>query len=123
MEIIQPYIGKHDGASVFLNNGKYGPYLNYKDKLYSVPLAFRTPKFNLEAAIKIIEFKNKWIAAEGANGQRPSENKNNELVNGEEEESTRNKIKRIQEAADMTDLKNIVQDIKNKKSLKKSSNE
>ena len=112
MEIIQPYIGKHDGASVFLNNGKYGPYLNYKDKLYSVPLAFRTPKFNLEAAIKIIEFKNKF-----------SENKNNELVNGEEEESTRNKIKRIQEAADMTDLKNIVQDIKNKKSLKKSSNE
>ena len=74
-----------------------------------MPLAFRTPKFNLEAAIKIIEFINKW-----------SENKNNELVNGEEE-STRDKIKRIQEAVDMTDLKNIVQDIKNKKSLKKSN--
>ena len=107
MEIIQPYIGKHDGASVFLNNGKYGPYLNYKDKLYSVPLAFRTPKFNLEAAIKIIEFKNKWSAAESAKET--------------EEESTRDKIKRIQEAVDMTDLKNIVQDIKNKKSLKKSN--
>ena len=47
-------------------------------------------------------------------------NKNNELVNGEEE-STSDKIKIIQEASDMTDLKNIVQDIKNKKSLKKSN--
>ena len=111
MEIIQPYIGKHDGASVFLNNGKYGPYLNYKEKLYSVPHCFQTPKFGLKQAISIIDFKNKL-----------SENKNNELVNGEDE-STSNKIKRIQEASDMADLKNIVQDIKNKKSLKKSSNE
>ena len=121
MEVIQPYIGKYDGSSIFLNHGKYGPYLNYSDKLYSVPKCFQTPKFGLKQAISIIDFKNKWIASEGANGQRPSENKNNELVNGEEEESTRNKIKRIQEAADMTDLKNIVQDIKNKKSLKKSN--
>ena len=110
MEIIQPYIGKYDGSSIFLNHGKYGAYLNYKDKLYSVPQCFQTPKFGLKQAISIIDFKNKW-----------SENKNNELVKGEEEESTRDKIKRIQEAVDMTDLKNIVQDIKNKKSLKKSN--
>ena len=110
MEIIQPYIGKYDGSSIFLNHGKYGAYLNYQDKLYSVPQCFQTPKFGLKQAISIIDFKNKW-----------SENKNNELVKGEEEESTRDKIKRIQEATDMTDLKNIVQDIKNKKSLKKSN--
>ena len=30
MEVIKPYIGKYDGCSVFLNHGKYGPYLNYK---------------------------------------------------------------------------------------------
>ena len=110
MEIIKPYIGKYEESSIFLNSGKYGPYLNYKDKLYSVPQCFQTPKFGLKQAISIIDFKNKW-----------SENKNNELVKGEEEESTRDKIKRIQEAVDMTDLKNIVQDIKNKKSLKKSN--
>ena len=31
MEVIKPYIGYYDGCSVFLNHGKYGPYLNYKD--------------------------------------------------------------------------------------------
>ena len=109
METLNPYIGKYEQSSIFLNHGKYGPFLKWGDnKLYSVPKCFQTPKFNLETAIKIIDFKNKW-----------ADNKNNELVNGEEEESTRDKIKRIQEAVDMTDLKNIVQDIKNKKSLKK----
>ncbi len=29
--IITPYIGKYEQSSIFLNNGKYGPYLNYKD--------------------------------------------------------------------------------------------
>ncbi len=58
MEIIQPYIGKYDGSSVFLNHGKYGPYLNYKDKLCSVPQCFQTPgKFGLKQAISIIDFK------------------------------------------------------------------
>jgi topoisomerase IA-like protein len=122
MEIIPPYIGKYDGSSVFLNNGKHGPYLNYNDKLYSVPKCFQTPKFNLQTAIKIIDFKNKWSAAEGANGQRPSENKNNELVKGpEDEESNANRIKKIQAATTYEEVDNIVKDIKNKKSLKKSN--
>jgi hypothetical protein len=107
MEIIQPYIGKHDGSSVFLNHGKYGPYLNYKDKLYSVPLAFRTPKFNLNAAIKIIDFKNKW-----------SENKKNEFVNGEtEKDSTCDNIRKLQAATTYEKVDDIVKNIKNKKSL------
>ena len=96
MEIISPYIGKYNESAIFLNTGKYGPFLNYNDKLYSVPLCFRTPKFNLESAIKIIDFKNKW-----------SENKKDELVKGSEDE----------------DIVDIVKNIKNKKSLKKSSNE
>ena len=33
MECITPYIGKYDGCSVFLNNGKYGYYLNFKGGL------------------------------------------------------------------------------------------
>jgi topoisomerase IA-like protein len=111
MEIIQPFIGKYDGSSIFLNHGKYGPYLNYKDKLYSVPLTFRTPKFGLKQAISIIDFKNKW-----------SENKKNELVTGETEtESTGDKIKKIQAATTYEEVDDIVKDIKNKKSLKKSN--
>jgi topoisomerase IA-like protein len=109
MEVIQPYIGKYDGSSIFLNHGKYGPYLNYKEKLYSVPLTFRTPKFGLKQAISIIDFKNKW-----------SENKNNELVTGEEE-STGDKIRKLQEAKTYAEVDDIVKDIKNKKSLKKSN--
>ncbi len=109
MEIIQPYIGKYDGSSIFLNHGKYGPYLNYKDKLYSVPKCFQTSKFGLKQATSIIDFKNKW-----------SENKINELVTGEEE-STTDKIKKIRDATTYEEVDNIVKDIKNKKSLKKSN--
>jgi topoisomerase IA-like protein len=54
MEIITPYIGKYEQSSIFLNNGKYGPYLNYNEKLYSVPKCFQTPKFGLKEAISII---------------------------------------------------------------------
>ena len=59
MEILKPYLGKYDGCSIFLNSGKYGPYLNYKDKLYSVPQCFQKPTFKLDDAIKIIDYKYK----------------------------------------------------------------
>ena len=57
MEVINPYLGKYSGASVFLNHGKYGPYLNYNERLYSVPQCFQKPTFKLDDAIKIITFK------------------------------------------------------------------
>ena len=59
MEVINPYLGKYDGSSVFLNHGKYGPYLNYKDGLYSVPQCFQKPTFKIADAIKIIDYKYK----------------------------------------------------------------
>ena len=109
METLDPYIGKYESSCIFLNHGKYGPYLNYKDKLYSVPKCFQTSKFGLKQATSIIDFKNKW-----------SENKNNELVTGEEE-STTDKIKKIRDATTYEEVDDIVKDIKNKKSLKKSN--
>jgi len=57
MEVINPYLGKYSGASVFLNHGPYGPYLNYNKRLYSVPQCFQKPTFKLDDAIKIIKFK------------------------------------------------------------------
>ena len=55
------FLGKHNETSVFLNMGQYGFYLNCNDKLYSVPACFQVKpdKFNLESAIKIIDYKSK----------------------------------------------------------------
>ena len=85
------FLGKHNEMSVFLNMGQYGFYLNCNDKLYSVPACFQVKpdKFNLESAIKIIDYKSK-LASE----QKKLES---ESTNDEE----------------------IVKTIKNKKSLKK----
>ena len=90
------YLGKHNDTSVFLNIGKYGFYLNYDEKLHSVPACFQDKKFNLETAIKIIDYKSK-LASE----QKKLES---ESTNDEE-------------------IVDIVKTIKNKKSLKKTSNE
>ena len=53
------YLGKHNDTAIFLNLGKFGVYLNYDEKLYSVPTCFQTDKFNLDVAIKIIDYKSK----------------------------------------------------------------
>ena len=90
------YLGKHNETSVYLNMGKYGFYLNYDEKLYSVPACFQNDKFNLEAAIKIIEYKSKLIKEE--------KKLENDSTNDEE-------------------IVDIVKTIKNKKCLKKTSNE
>ena len=59
METLKPYIGSYMDSSVFLNNGKYGWYLNHDKKLYGVPQCFQKPDFGLQDAIKIIEYKKK----------------------------------------------------------------
>ena len=92
------FLGKHNETSVFLNMGQYGFYLNCNDKLYSVPACFQVKpdKFNLETAIKIIDYKSKLA----------SEQKKLESESPNDEE-----------------IVDMVKTIKNKKSLKKTSNE
>jgi hypothetical protein len=58
------YLGKHNDASIYLNTGKSGFYLNYDDDLCSVPACFQTDKFNLESAIKFFNYKSKLIKEE-----------------------------------------------------------
>jgi len=94
------YLGKHNASPVFLNMGKYGYYLNYDDHLYSVPVCFQNNKFNLEGAIKIIEYKSKLI---------------------KEENKLKTDIEKLQAATTKEELDDIVKSIKNKKSLKKSN--
>jgi hypothetical protein len=57
MENIKPYLGKIEDSTVFLNNGKYGWYLNYNDTLYSIPKCFQSKDFDLKTAQKIITWK------------------------------------------------------------------
>ena len=57
MENIKPYLGKIEDTACFLNNGKFGWYLNYGGKFYSVPQAFQSKTFDLKAAQKIISWK------------------------------------------------------------------
>ena len=99
------FLGKHNDTAVFLNMGKYGFYLNFDDKLYSVPACFQTDKFNLEAAIKIIDYKSKLA----------SEQKKLEM------DSTKDYVNKVLAETHNSDL----DDVKNtkKKSLKKTSNE
>jgi topoisomerase IA-like protein len=52
----KPFLGKYNDVPVYLNNGRFGPYLNYNGKLYSVSKCFQNEKFNLKTAIKIITY-------------------------------------------------------------------
>ena len=54
-----PFLGSYMESPLFLNNGKYGWYLNRNHKLYGVPKCFEKPTFNIDDAIKIIEYKQK----------------------------------------------------------------
>ena len=101
------FLGKHNETSVFLNMGKYGFYLNYDEKLYSVPACFQDKKFNLESAIKIIDYKSKLA----------SEQKKLET------DSTKTNIDKLMGATTYDEVDDIVKSIKNKKSLKKTSND
>ena len=99
------FLGKHNDTSVFLNMGKYGYYLNCDSRLYSVPTCFQDKKFNLESAIKIIEYKSKLI----------KEEKKLEI------DSTETNIDKIMGATTYEEVDDIVKSIKNKKSIKKSN--
>ena len=57
METWKQYIGPQMDSSIYLNNGKYGQYLNHNKRLCSVPQCFQKPIFNLKGAIKIIKYK------------------------------------------------------------------
>ncbi len=58
MNNLKPYIGRYLYKAIFLNHGEFGWYLKYDNKLYGVPVCFQE-NFDLNKAIKIIDFKNK----------------------------------------------------------------
>ena len=63
-KIIEPKIlGVHNGNVIHLCHGKYGPYLKYDAKNYSIPDWAKQENlnemFNLYHAVKIIDYKMK----------------------------------------------------------------
>lgn len=70
----KPYLGRINNKSVFINRGKFGPYLNYDGKLYSIAQCFQDDQFNINTAKKIIDYKNK------KEKKNQIKNNNNELL-------------------------------------------
>ena len=48
-------IGKYKGEPITLGIGKYGPYVLYQDKFYSIPLKYNILSITEEDAIRVIE--------------------------------------------------------------------
>ena len=59
MESDNIVIGKINKKKVYLNNGKYGHYLNHDSKNYKVPEWFPVDKFDIDVAERLIEYKKK----------------------------------------------------------------
>jgi topoisomerase IA-like protein len=59
MESDNIVIGKINKKKVYLNNGKYGHYLNHDGKNYKVPEWFPVDKFDIDVAERLIEYKKK----------------------------------------------------------------
>jgi len=61
MESDNIVIGKINKKKVYLNNGKYGHYLNHDGKNYKVPEWFPVDKFDVDIAERLIEYKKKYL--------------------------------------------------------------
>ncbi len=59
MESDNIVIGKINKKKVYLNNGKYGHFLNHDGKNYKVPEWFPVDKFDIDVAERLIEYKKK----------------------------------------------------------------
>ena len=59
MESENIIIGKISNKKCYLNNGKYGHYLNHDGKNYKVPDWFPVDKFDIDIAERLIEYKKK----------------------------------------------------------------
>ena len=59
MESDNIVIGKINKKKCYLNNGKYGYYLNHDGKNYKVPEWFPVDKFDVDIAERLIEYKKK----------------------------------------------------------------
>jgi len=57
MESESTVLGKINKKKVYLNNGKYGHYLNHDSKNYKVPEWMPVDKLDIDIAERLIEYK------------------------------------------------------------------
>ena len=87
MESDNIVIGKINKKKVYLNNGKYGHYLNHDGKNYKVPEWFPVDKFDVDIAERLIEYKKKMseVYCDESSSKKPT--KTNKSSKKEESES------------------------------------
>ena len=65
METENVVLGKIDLKKCYLNNGKYGHYLNHDGKNYKVPEWLAPEKLDIEMAERLIEYNKKRCPPSG----------------------------------------------------------
>ena len=79
MESDNIVIGKINKKKVYLNNGKYGHYLNHDGKNYKVPEWFPVDKFDIDIAERLIEYKKRCLKCIVMNLQKNQQKQINHL--------------------------------------------
>ena len=95
MESESKVLGKINKKKCYLNNGKYGHYLNHDGKNYKVPEWFPVDKFDVDIAERLIEYKKKiseMYCDESAKKTKPT--KQDESDSDEEESPKKTKTKK-----------------------------
>ena len=88
MESDNIVIGKINKKKVYLNNGKYGHYLNHDGKNYKVPEWFPVDKFDIDVAERLIEYKKKMSEMYcDESSKKPTKAIKNDESDSDEEES------------------------------------
>ena len=75
-------LGKIDKKKCYLNNGKYGHYLNHDGKNYKVPEWLPPEKMDIDIAERLIEYKIKmseqWLESKPIKKKAESESESEE---------------------------------------------
>ena len=88
MESDNIVIGKINKKKVYLNNGKYGHYLNHDGKNYKVPEWFPVDKFDVDIAERLIEYKKKMSEMYcDESSKKPTKTNKKDESDSDEEES------------------------------------
>ena len=96
MESDNIVIGKINKKKVYLNNGKYGHYLNHDGKNYKVPEWFPVDKFDVDIAERLIEYKKKMseMYCDESSAKKTKPTKQDESDSDEEESPKKTKTKK-----------------------------
>ena len=84
MESESTILGKINKKKVYLNNGKYGHYLNHDSKNYKVPEWMPVDKLDIDIAERLIEYKKKmstqWCEAKPTSKDESESESDEEVV-------------------------------------------